>query len=409
MAARSSSALARVAPVVVVALCMACVLVAIAVSVQAEVISLPTQCLGRTTIRIHYEAPLPSAAAATAATACRSTLILIGVGTAMQVQDYDALGVAIANSSNSISSSNSNPIVVIVNSVRIFIKLNPVTLNAKPFADALNRVTNRLLQDHSKHNAKMSSTWSSSSVRWNGRFKKKVRSLLPPDVQLCPPNSNNSTTAAPSTANSTLRILVGGHSASGGAAFYALDELYNFDVAGYISLDPFPIRDNAARNVPAVPTLAWGFTTTTCDVTVSQAALAAYEHALVHRRVLYQLQNEKNAQIVSTCRLSHCLFTDRGCPFCRNSCDTTANTDAIHDVALSIQLFVQALVRHDESNTPFTKQLFDSNNFRLNRNLYRIYPFDNSTMFRKGMTNENDIDMTGSNSASTVRAISTHG
>jgi hypothetical protein len=248
-----------------------------------DVISLPTRCLGRATVRMHYQRSDDSST--TKKDACRSTLILVGVGTAMKVNDYDALGVAMA-------SQMPHAVVAIVNPTRSFIKLNPVTLDARPFANAVNQVVSRLLE---------LSSMSTRIIR--------DPSLLPSDTKLCPINATTTTTS--SRQGTPLRIVVGGHSASGAAAFYALDQLYDFAVSGYLSLDPFPIRPDPSHTVPSIPTLAWGFTATTCKVTVSQAAVAAYEHALPNRRVLYQVQNAGGSSS-SSCILSHCLFTDGG-------------------------------------------------------------------------------------------------
>jgi hypothetical protein len=274
--------------------------------VQANdtVISLPTRCLGRATVRIHYHQPQQRNGGGTTTTKsnshnndCRSTLILVGVGTAMKVNDYDALGVAMA-------SQLPTAIVAIVNPTRSFIKLNPITLDARPFANAVNRVVSRLLE-------------SSSSLSSLSRRRIWDPSLLPADANLCPLNATTTVFSRPGT---SLRILVGGHSASGAAAFYALGhQLYDFDVAGLLSLDPFPIRSDdppAARSsttitttttVPSIPTLAWGLSATTCKVTVAEAAVAAYEHARPNRRVLYQVQNSiPGESSSSSCILSHC-------------------------------------------------------------------------------------------------------
>jgi hypothetical protein len=284
------------------------------VIVCAEVISLPTVRVGDASLRIHYNRTHESA--------CRSTLILVGVGTAMTETNYDGLG-------SSIAGQLANAIVVIVNPNR-----SPIKLNALPFADALSRAVSRLQESERVMDVP----------------------LLPAEAKLCPQN---------------LQTVVGGHSASGAAAFYALNDLYNFSVSGYIGLDPFPIKQQVSRTVP---TLTWGFSATTCQVTASQAAMAAYERALPNYRVLYQLNNTIHPES-SSCRFSHCLFTDDGCPFCGNQCNATTNRNAIADVALSLRLFVQAL----QSTLPFSKSTFDSPSFRLERTLYGIYPFDNIT------------------------------
>jgi hypothetical protein len=334
------------------------------VQANDNVISLPTRCLGRATVRIHYQ-PGTTTTTSSHNNDCRSTLILVGVGTAMKVNDYDALGVAMAR-------QLPTAIVAIVNPTRSFIKLNPITLDARPFANAVNRVVSRLLESSS-------SSSSSSSL---SRRRIWDPSLLPADAKLCPLNATATAFSRPGT---PLRILVGGHSASGAAAFYALGhQLYDFDVAGLVSLDPFPIRSDpapAARSsttVPSIPTLAWGLSATTCRVTVAEAAVAAYEHAQPNRRVLYQVQNSiPGESSSSSCILSHCLFTDGGCPFCGNACNATANRDAIADVGLSVRLFVEALAT--TTTSAFSRPMFDSSDLSLTRGLYRIYPFDNTS------------------------------
>jgi hypothetical protein len=284
------------------------------------VVSLPTQRVDGASLRIHYHRKQDHSA-------CRSTLVLVGVGTAMKETHYDGLGSAMAG-------QIPDAIVVIVNPSRWPLKQNPITWNAKPFATVMNTLVFRLKESD----------------------RMKEQPLLPADAKLCPQD---------------LQTVVGGHSVSGAAAFHALDDLYNFTVSGYMGLDPFPIGPKLSR---PVPTLAWGFTASTCRVGILQAAMVAYERALPDYRVLYQLNNTIHPES-SSCLFSHCLFTDGGCPFCGNQCNASTNQNAVADVALSLRLFVDAL----QSNLPFSKSVFDSPNFHLDRTLYRIYPFDNIT------------------------------
>jgi hypothetical protein len=99
-------------------------------------------------------------------------------------------------------------------------------------------------------------------------------------------------------------ILFGGHSASGQGIIDALPDVVP-QPNGLVFLSPFKITKSMKIN-PSIPTLNWGFETTTCFVTVNYAAIAAYEISSPDHRVLYRIDNEDNT-------ITHCIFADNGC------------------------------------------------------------------------------------------------
>lgn len=349
--------------------------------VHSDVVTQRTQRLGRATYRVHYDY---DSTTTPADEPCRSNLIVVGVGTAMTVSQYDGLAQTMA-------AYNPNAVVAIVNpTVTSPFKFNPVTLNAKPFAKAFNKVVAKLVtqQEESSSSSSLVSFTDDSRrtlIRWRtrtGDFQPGVRlcPLPPPPPTMTTPTSgpdNNSSTG------SSLQVIVGGHSATGGAAFYALlNNLFSFEVAGYMGWDPYPIRAQAAPiNVPG---LHWGFSTTTCMVTASESAAASFQRTLANRSVFYQLQNNNNnvAGSNNTCNtMTYCIFSDTGCPFCRNQGCTgsrTIHSAAFHDIALSVQQFVLAL--GNSTSSSFDESMFPTSNFQINRQQYRIYPFDDDTI-----------------------------
>jgi hypothetical protein len=150
-------------------------------------------------------------------------------------------------------------------------------------------------------------------------------------------------------------IMLGGHSASGQAALEAVQrDLFEFQPAGFIGLDPYRIAQSNADSgkLPAyLPTLNWGLTDTTCFVQAEQAALGAYRLSSRDRgRVLYAIDNSDNA-------MSHCVFTDKGCGMAMFTvCATNERFHWVYDgVAESIHHFVDAL----DANDAFSKHLFE--------------------------------------------------
>jgi hypothetical protein len=276
-------------------------------------------------VRFHYRDD--------AETSCLSSLIIVGVGTAMRVTDYDGVGRAIAEELR-------DSIVIIIDSLQgIPIKLFPYF-----FAGKVNNLVAQLLQDSSEH--------------------ENNRTMLPSHVHLC------STTAA----SNQLRVVVGGHSASGEAAFYAFAlKLYSndFSLAGFFGLDPFPIVSFIGVRL-SIPALYWGFSSTTCGVLVSQAALSAYNKSPPGLRALYQLKNDDNSK---QCFFSHCCFTDAGCPGCPLQCNLGTMGDLHHDVGVSVQLFVNAIT----AGQGFSRQQFETTDFRLNQDDVLLY-VDNTTI-----------------------------
>jgi hypothetical protein len=239
-------------------------------------------------IRFHYDETVSS---------CHFALLL-GVGTFMDVGDYDNLSKALVN--------NQNLVVVIM--------------------------------DHNVHNLDKRSSTKFASLANEITFQ--INTLIPPCTQIQP------------------KLMIGGHSAGGQAAMQAWEQgllsMLPSDVIGFIGLDPYEISDATMANniMMNLSGLYWGFSTTTCLVSVQKAAKAAYERTMINGRVLYVIHNEK-----SDSQMTHCIFTDKGCGFYPLGCGTTRNTtfNLIYTmVAESVQLFLQAL----NHSRPFSRDTF---------------------------------------------------
>jgi hypothetical protein len=218
-------------------------------------------------------------------TACRSNIILLGVGTAMKVEDYDQISTAILHGGG--GQFYTDTVVVILDAA----PRSPVKLCPKPFAHAANKIV------------------ASADL------------VLP----VCP--------------NPTLlSVIVGGHSASGAAAFHAsVTNLLDFPLAGFVGLDPFLIRSRINSTTLHVPALYWGFSKTTCLVQVSNAAMAAYQRSEPGRRVFFQIQNSDSV----ICPFSHCAFADSGCPLvCPSKC---SNTHLLKAVGMSVRQLLRVI------------------------------------------------------------------
>jgi hypothetical protein len=130
--------------------------------------------------------------------------------------------------------------------------------------------------------------------------------------------------------------IMGGHSAGGQAAHNAVSSNPGLADAMF-NIDPFDI--SGAGNV-SVPTLNWGFDTTTCFVTKENAAKAAYQkstgqRAFVRVKVPYGFN-----WCGPSPKLYHCSFTDGTCPACTN-CAYPPNSFYV-DVAASVNKFITA-------------------------------------------------------------------
>lgn len=155
------------------------------------------------------------------------------------------------------------------------------------------------------------------------------------DIQNIVPACKNTT--APN------KILIGGHSASGQAAWESIQYL-DFKPDGFIGLDPF--RMDPDDNVD-LPTLNFGFTKTTCGVTTSQAAEAAYQASNDTSRVFYQVDNSDQGS------LGHCSFTDRGC--FGIICPAAAGSESVRKaVGESLVSFLQSLYSNAYDRDSYT-------------------------------------------------------
>ncbi|CAB9501398.1 expressed unknown protein [Seminavis robusta] len=179
------------------------------------------------------------------------SVLLIGVGTAMRANDYDLLAIEIAK-------ARTNAVVAIIDHA----PMDPIKTSGERYANLVHAITARL------HH-------------------------LIPECRSQKPH-----------------FFLGGHSASGQASIRAMQKGLSsvFSPAGWIGLSPFRISTDMVLS--NVPTLLWGFSTTTCDVDIEQAADLAYQLSnATTGRVLYQLQNP-------TGEPRHCVFCNDGCPMC---------------------------------------------------------------------------------------------
>ena len=195
-------------------------------------------------------------------------------------------------------------------------------------------------------------------------------------------------TTHPQPTEHNRKFYSAGHSASGQAALVAAQQtMYSSTTLtpdGFVGLDPYDISTKTMlANVPiSMPTLAWGFSTTTCLVGVNKAAKGAYDYSSVSMgRVLYQVDNtndESGAVVVdhgSTEMLEHCVFADDGCgvggiTVCPTERNHTNRHVLFEAIATSIRIFLTVLREQQQdpppqvgssSNTasPFSKQQFD--------------------------------------------------
>ena len=264
---------------------------------------------------------------------CRSSAVILGVGTAQTVHDYDALARVLTTELEPLET-----LVVVIDPV----PHDPIKLYPGPFANAVNHLVAQLQQKQQKPD-------------------------ISSEMRLCP--------------DEDATIVVGGHSASGAAAFSAD---FDFTVAGFLGLDPFPIFGHSVGDPPgagagvptqhhrlSVPALYWGFSHSTCGVSVSRAAFAAYEQSPTGQRVFFQIQNDDNNshnndnnEPPNDCHYSHCAFTDAGCWIvCPLRCSEEATRNLRHDVALSVRLFLQALEKGRHKF--FARREFESGAFQL--------------------------------------------
>ena len=229
-------------------------------------------------IRYHYDETMSS---------CHN-LLLLGVGTFMSVTDYDKI-------SKKIASKSAIVVIVTDHNVNRIIKTSP-----QKYALLNNEVMHQLSQ------------------------------LLP---SICGNVSSNDT---------NVRLLFGGHSASGQAAMQAWQQgLLNTGrrSVAFLGLDPYEISNATIdqRVGLVIPSLTWGFTKTTCLVNTEKAATAAFEMTK-SSRVLYAIDNVD--KLCAT--MTHCVFTNQGCGLF--VCSTNAKFEWIHDaVAESIGIFLQGI------------------------------------------------------------------
>jgi hypothetical protein len=154
--------------------------------------------------------------------------------------------------------------------------------------------------------------------------------------------------------NQPKKIIIGGHSASGSAAWKSLDYL-DFQPDAFIGLDPFQLNPDDDFKLPS---LNFGFTKTTCAVTTTGAGQAGYQASEKDHRVFYQIDNSAGNS------LGHCSFTDTGCfgPICpaRDGSDFVRES-----VGNALTVFVQSLV-----NGVYDRKQYQLNSAEEPVNLY---------------------------------------
>jgi hypothetical protein len=210
---------------------------------------------GEGNIRFHYDDSIDTE------NSCE-TVILLGVGTAMNVGDYDKL------------SSQ-----VVADSSIVFI-----------------------ITDHSPGNPI--------------KLGQKMRYAKLADLVA----ENLSTMIPVCKSQPRFGFIVGGHSASGQTAVNALGVITKFAPAGWLGLDPFrfPNDENVLASYKALPgTLNFGFSKTTCLVSIGQAGKRGYENSNSSSRVFFQVENTQGLLgPIAGAGICHCSFTDGGCLAC---------------------------------------------------------------------------------------------
>jgi hypothetical protein len=149
--------------------------------------------------------------------------------------------------------------------------------------------------------------------------------------------ANLRTWVSPGCSAGITRWIVGGHSASGQAAHNAI--LADPSLADAVfSMDPYNI---SGLGTLAKSGLYWGFSSTTCFVTINDAAKAAYYRTAPHR-VFHRASTSfawKWCGYIP--RYHHCSFSDGGCLGCSNCAGIPPGFYT--DVAQSVNKFITAL------------------------------------------------------------------
>lgn len=138
-----------------------------------------------------------------------------------------------------------------------------------------------------------------------------------------------------SSCNVVNHWIMGGHSAGGQAAQNAIANSIGL-ADGIFSIDPYNAKDTDPVNIPA---MYWGFNSTTCFVTVDDAAKEAYKRS-DDRRAFYKVDTKYSwGPCGYSAKYFHCSFCDGHCPGCTN-CKITPD-HFFDDVAKSVDLFIQ--------------------------------------------------------------------
>ena len=136
--------------------------------------------------------------------------------------------------------------------------------------------------------------------------------------------------------NGIAHWVMGGHSAGGQAAQNAVGNNPGLAQAIF-SIDPY---DMSSAAVVSVPSLYWGFDTTTCFVEKEKAAKAAYYRS-TGKRELVRVNVPNGASVCGySPKYFHCSFTDGTCPACTN-CQYPPSS-FYTEVATSVNKFINA-------------------------------------------------------------------
>jgi len=182
-------------------------------------------------------------------------------------------------------------------------------------------------------------------------------------------------TLIPVCHDTTPKVILGGHSASGRAGFQALMHDEDLTADGFISLDGFQVSDTAQwgigpGNIPKtiiaedLPVLAWGFETQTCSVDPKKGGKAAYELSNDDHRVFFRVRNG-----VRGSRVGHCEFTDKGCGIFACKTRSPQNNDVKTVIAKSIQIFATGIV-HGRKVSREDYDRLDTSNDTVNIEVY---------------------------------------
>lgn len=221
-----------------------------------------------------------------------ANVVIIGVGTAMKTDAYDKLATKMAAD---------NEIVVIINDP------NPnsmIKTSAKKFKNSVNTIMGE----------------------------------LGTEIPVCEGKTPN-------------KLVVGGHSAAGSAAYKAVEDI-DRKPDGFLGLDPYDLSDKSPE-MP-IPSLLWGYTEASCGVNPTKSVIPAYKLSEKDARILYQVNSD-------VLKVTHCSFTDNGCM--GFVCAAKKDSETVQSyVAASVSVFFKSLHSGDFGKSSYENVLANDDN-----------------------------------------------